>query len=59
MFVLDFNLILPPWLCQPLIRMLPQSNYVGIDTNQEINKRKTNEKEVKAFIVKQYMYIFI
>jgi len=52
MFVLDFNLVLPPWLCQPLIRILPQSNYDGIDTNQEINKTKTDEKEVRDFIVK-------
>lgn len=47
--ILDFNLVLPPWLCQPLIRVLPQSNIDGIKTDQEGNKLKTDEKEVRNF----------
>lgn len=53
--ILDYNLILPPWLCQPLIRINsspPQSNLDGIESDKEIVKTKIDEKEVKDFIVK-------
>lgn len=44
--ILDYNLILPPWLCQPMIRVFPQSNLDELETNEEVNKSKTDEKEV-------------
>jgi len=52
MFV-DYNLNLPPWLCQPMIRVVQKSNLVELETNEEVNKSKTDEKEVSDFIVKQ------
>lgn len=56
--MIDFNLIFPPWLCQPLIRVLPQSNIDGIKTNQEGSKLKTDEKEVSNFnVIQIQMYI--
>lgn len=58
MFISDYNLILPPWLCQPLIRLLPVSNLDGIETHQEGNKSKTDEKEVRLVSNKIYSYIF-
>lgn len=50
----DYNLILPPWLCQPLIRMLPVSNLDGIETQQEVNNSKTDEKEVRLVLNKLF-----
>lgn len=54
MFV-DYNLTLPPWFCQPMIRVLQKSNLVELETNEDVNKSKTDEKEVRDFIFKQYM----
>lgn len=56
--ILDYNLIVPPWLCQPLIRMLPpQSNLDGIESDKEVIKTKINEKEVREFIIKLICYL--
>ncbi|XP_025409480.1 tRNA-dihydrouridine(16/17) synthase [NAD(P)(+)]-like [Sipha flava] len=41
----DYNLILPPWLCQSYVRVLPVNNLDGIETHKEVNKLKTDEKE--------------
>ncbi|XP_015368294.1 PREDICTED: tRNA-dihydrouridine(16/17) synthase [NAD(P)(+)]-like [Diuraphis noxia] len=41
----DYNLTLPPWLCQPMIRVIQKSNLVELETNEELNKSKTDEKE--------------
>lgn len=54
--ILDYNLTLPPWLCQPMVRAIQKSNLVELETNEEVNKSKTDEKEVRDFIVKQYIY---
>lgn len=40
--------MLPPWLCQPLIRLLPQHNSSDLEINEE-NKSKSHEKEVNFF----------
>lgn len=50
-YLLDYNLILPPWLCQPLIRMLPTNNLIGTETNLETNKSKTDEKEASDILL--------
>jgi len=55
MFV-DYNFTLPPWLCQPMIRVIQKSNLVELETDEEVNKSKTDEKEVRDFIVEQNMY---
>lgn len=48
--ILDYNLILPPWLCQPLIRVLPpQRNLDGIESNREVNKSNNDKKEVDVY----------
>ncbi|XP_001951016.1 tRNA-dihydrouridine(16/17) synthase [NAD(P)(+)]-like [Acyrthosiphon pisum] len=41
----DYNLTLPPWLCQPMVRVIQKSNLVELETNEEVNKSKTDEKE--------------
>jgi len=39
-----------------MVRIIQKSNLVELDTNEEINKSKTDEKEVRDFIVKQNIY---
>jgi len=38
-----------------MIRVIQKSNSVELETNEEVNKSKTDEKEVRYFIVKQNM----
>jgi len=39
-----------------MVRVIQKSNLVGLETNEEVNKSKTDEKEVRDFIVKQNIY---
>jgi len=39
-----------------MVRIPPKSNLVELETNEEVNKSKTDEKEVRNYIVKQYIY---
>jgi len=39
-----------------MVRVIQKSNLVELETNEEINKSKTDEKEVRDFIVKQNIY---
>jgi len=39
-----------------MVRVIQKSNLVELETNEEVNKSKTDEKEVRDFIVKQNIY---
>jgi len=39
-----------------MVRVIQKSNLVELETNKEVNKSKTDEKEVRDFIVKQNIY---
>ncbi|XP_050543778.1 tRNA-dihydrouridine(16/17) synthase [NAD(P)(+)]-like [Daktulosphaira vitifoliae] len=48
----DYNLIFPPWLCQPYFRLLPlnepeqNTNTVNLKTNEKENLKRSNEDSI-------------